>query len=347
VVADTWACWDTTEWIPPFGPNQQNATPPGAAPFERTPILVSLRDELSLNVQPWLGLKLGPHAETIQAEHLHRSGTGTSFSADEGLLVGETSDWTFSSPSPYVEADVFGGRRPAHHPWPAAGFRSGFQTSDGAVAVDPRLAFRYKALLRACWSKALSGKYSQFPNYNELIEGAWATRELTTRLTPGKTPSAFEWDITPQLYLDVVGYYNHLEDLVVSNQGGFLAPLSQQQRRRARQQHLRRDLRRRHRADTNEGVGRTYWLGAAPAQAHERKTLRCGTSHTLSPCSERRREDHSTPGTRYAADRTHNLTVVAGATPLNLEAGSSPPVLSFWLGESVYAGAQRLSGPRR
>jgi hypothetical protein len=39
--------------------------------------------------------------------------------------------------------------------------------------------------------------------------------------------------------------------------------------------------------------------------------------------------------------------VVAGATPLNLEAGSSPPVLSFWLGESVYAGAQRLSGPRR
>lgn len=284
-----------------IGPNQQNAQF-GSGSLERTPILVSLRDELSLNVQPWLGLKLGLDAETIQQNISIDLGLDE-LSEDEGLLV-ETSDWTFS-PSPYVEADVLVGEDLHITP----GLRLDplwIPDLYGAVAVDPRLAFRYKAL-SGLLVKGSSGKYSQFPNYNELIEEL-GNPELTPAYAWQNT-LGFEWDITPQLYLDVVGYYNHLEDLVVSNQGGFLAPPpnsnGDEQDSNTSDETSEEDTA----LYTNEGLGRTYGLELLLRRRMNEK-LYGWISYTLSR-SERRREDEDT-WTLYAFDQTHNLTVVAG-----------------------------------
>lgn len=286
------------------GPNQQNAQF-GAGTLERTPILVSLRDELSLNVQPWLGLKLGLDAETIQQNLLIDLGGGSEGS-DEGTLV-ETSDWTYS-PSPYVEADVLVGEDLHITP----GLRLDplwIPDLYGAVALDPRLAFRFKPL-PGLLLKGSTGKYSQFPNYNELLEEL-GNPELKPAYAWQNT-LGFEWDITPQLYLDMVGYYNQLQQLVVSNQnlpfgapGGGGGGDNDDDEDTATADETEEDTA----LYTNEGLGRTYGLELLLRKRMSDR-LYGWISYTLAR-SERRREDEE-DWTLYSFDQTHNLTLVAG-----------------------------------
>ncbi|GAB6094966.1 TonB-dependent receptor [Desulfatiferula olefinivorans] len=78
--------------------------------------------------------------------------------------------------------------------------------------IDPRLSLKYQLTDRTAL-KTAGGLYSQMPQYDEFLE-PWGTRGLKPERST-HTVAGIEHAFTPDLFLDIQGYYKRFDDLVV------------------------------------------------------------------------------------------------------------------------------------
>lgn len=302
-----------------LGPDDLN-TSFGSGEIRNNPFYLFARDELSFVPAPWVTVKAGVDAQVTHSRFTldlpTQGGTADSDASTDATdetdetpdettdETDETDAWGFA-PAPYLEADLSLGRRLRVVP----GLRVDpliIPDLYSKATVDPRLAARFR-LTDSAVLKGSIGQYSQFPEYSQLL-GDTGTLELEPAHALQST-LGFEWDISHQFYLDVVGYYNHMTDLVVSNSalggafgaggGGNTAPDAETNPEALEDEPFY----------TNDGLGRSYGLEVLLRHNFGQR-LYGWVSYSLSRSERKNVEEED--WTLYAFDQPHNLTAVAG-----------------------------------